>query len=350
MHRRERWARQRSHTPHEGADVTPSRSPRADGPDRRRATDVGRSSGWRGRRLLLLALLVAVAAPALLADTDRRGGAPAEASEDGRDASETGPRPPATGSAPADDASAEVTAGEPATGEAAAGPSGATAGSRGAPTRPLARIGALRVRAPALDPVLVGFHEAATPHGLTMQPVGRLVEDRNPSGTAPPADDPAGTPYLVLDPRGEPTPATSAVDVVMRDEDPVLAPVTGWVSDVRDVVLYGSYADQRVEIVPRSAPHLRIVVIHVDGVVVAPGDAVVVGRTVLATTARRFPFASQIDRDTDPEVWPHVHLEVQPRRAPRPGDALEGAEVRTRGDGLVDAAVTARERTLRPAR
>jgi hypothetical protein len=49
-------------------------------------------------------------------------------------------------------------------------------------------------------------------------------------------------------------------------------------------------------------------------------------------------------------VWPHVHLEVQPRRAPRPGDALEGAEVRTSGDAAVDAALTARERAERPAR
>lgn len=301
-----------------------------------------RGPRWSARGLLIVAALLAMGVPALLADPSGRGSATAQASDDdgataGSEARAGSDRPGTSGDPDRSDVG--TTASAPAD---AAGTSGTT----GAPTRPLARVGALRLRAPAADPVLVGFHEAATPHGLTLQPVGRLLEDRNPSGGVLPADDLAGTPYLVLDPRGEPTTATSAVDVVLRDDDPVLAPVTGWVSDVRDVVLYGTYADQRVEVVPRSAPHLRVVVIHVDGVVVAPGDPVVVGRTVLATTARRFPFVSQIDRDTDPEVWPHVHVEVQPRRAPRPGDELEDAEGRTAGDAAVDAALTARDRVV----
>jgi hypothetical protein len=311
--------------------VTLARSPRV------------RPPRWWARGLLIVAALLAMGVPTLSADPSSRGSASAEASDgDGAAAASEAragsDRTGGAGEPDRSDAGTIASAGADAT------------GTTGAPTRPLARVGALRLRAPAAAPVLVGFHEAATPHGLTMQPVGRLLEDRNPSGRVRPTDDPAGTPYLVLDPRGEPTTATSAVDVVLRDDDPVLAPVTGWVSDVRDVVLYGTYADQRVEVVPRSAPHLRVVVIHVDGVVVAPGDPVVVGRTVLATTARRFPFVSQIDRDTDPEVWPHVHLEVQPRRAPRPGDGLEGAEGRTAGDAAVDDALTARDRVVGPPR
>ncbi len=302
-----------------------------------------RPRGRRASGLLVAALLVAIAVPALLADSSSRGRSSAEASDDDRASAGGDARTGADRQGTSDGSEAS---------DAATSASSRTAdkGSAGAPTRPLARVGALRLRAPAVAPVLVGFHEAATSHALTMQPIGRLLEDRNPSGQAPPADDLAGTPYLVLDPRGEPTPATSAVDVVLRDDEAVLAPVTGWVSDVRDVVLYDTYADQRVELVPRSAPHLRIVLIHVDGVAVAPGDPVVAGRTVLATTARRFPFVSQIDQDTDPEVWPHVHLEVQPRRAPRPGDALAGAEVRTPGDVAVDAALTARDRAVGPPR
>jgi hypothetical protein len=306
--------------------------------DRARVRRV-RRPGWQARGLLLAAVLLAIAAPAFLLGTGGQRSTPAEAA---------GGDDQATDEVDEQDDGAGEDADGVTTARSGPGPDGAA--RAGATTRPLARVGALRVRAPAVEPVIVGFHEAATPYGLTMQPVGRRLEDRNPSGQVPPADDPSGTPYLVLDPRGEPTAPTSAVDVVMRDDEPVLAPVTGWVSDVRDVVLYETYADQRVELVPRSAPHLRIVLIHVDGVAVAPGDAVVAGRTVLASTARRFPFASQIDRDTDPEVWPHVHLEVQPRRAPRPGDALEGAEVRTPGDAAVDAALTARDRAAGPPR
>jgi hypothetical protein len=306
---------------------------------------------WRGRGLLLGALVVGIALPGLLTGADRGGGAPAAAA--GGDAAETaaGARvdAPAGGDvAGSDEAASTATTSDATDGAAQADDVAAPRG--GAPTRLLARVGPLRVRAPGLDPVLVGFHEAATPHGLALRPVGRLLEDRNPAGEAPPPDDPAGTPYLVLDPRGEPTAPTSAVDVVLRDGEPVLAPVTGWVSDVRDVVLYGEYGDQRVELVPRSAPHLRVVLIHVEGVTVVPGEPVVAGQTVLAATARRFPFVSQIDRDTDPEVWPHVHLEVQPRRAPRPGDAVDGAAGPTPGDVAVDAALTARDRAVGPAR
>jgi hypothetical protein len=189
-----------------------------------------------------------------------------------------------------------------------------------APTPPMARRGRLLLRAPVVDPVLVGFHEAANPYGFALHPVGELLAHRNPTRYDAPPNDPSGTPYVVLASRGEPAPATSAIDVVLVDDQPVLAPVSGVVSDVRSFTLYGRYADQRVEIVPRGAPHLRVVLIHLEEVRVAPGDAVVVGRSVLATGARRFPFASQIDRETEPDVWPHVHVEVQRVGAPRPGD------------------------------
>jgi hypothetical protein len=188
------------------------------------------------------------------------------------------------------------------------------------PTRPMARHGELTILATSTDPVLVGYHEAGTRDGLELEPVGQLITNHNATRTTAPPDDPEGTPYLIMHSRGRAAPATSAVDIVMRDDDPVLAPVDGTITDIRDYYLSGRYHDLRVEIAPDDAPELRVIVIHVDEVAVAVGDHVEAGRTELAGTARRFPFFSQIDSQTDPERWPHVHLEVKSEDAARPGD------------------------------
>ncbi len=186
--------------------------------------------------------------------------------------------------------------------------------------RPMARHGDLVLHAPTAGALVVGFHEAASRDGLALTPVGRLVENRNPTRVEAPEDDLGGVAYLILHSRGRIAPATSAIDVVMRDDDPVIAPVSGVVTDVRSFYLSGRHLDHRVEIRPDAADDLRVVVIHVDEVTVTVGDRVEGARTVIAGTARRFPFFSQIDAETAPERWPHVHVEVQRAGARRPGD------------------------------
>jgi hypothetical protein len=188
------------------------------------------------------------------------------------------------------------------------------------PTAVFARVDGLVLRMPATDPVVAGFHEASTSVAIEMTPVGRLVENHNTTKFAPPVADPIGASYLVMASRGRVSAATSALDVVLPDELPVLAPVTGVVSDVRTYWLYGAHEDHRIEIVPDDAPHLRVVLVHVEGVEVATGDRVEVGSSVLARSVNRFPFSSQIDREVEPRRLGHVHLEVQPVDARRPGD------------------------------
>lgn len=191
-------------------------------------------------------------------------------------------------------------------------------------TRPFARVDDVVVLLPAEAPVVVGYHEASSPDALELTPVGRLVSNHNTTKFDPPPDDETGSDYLVLSSRGRPNPATSSVDIVVRDETPVLSPVTGTISDVRSYYLYGEYLDHRVEVTPDEAPHLRVVLVHLDAVGVATGDRVVGGQTPLAASGMRFPFASQIDRETEPERWPHIHLEVKRDDARRPGDATDG--------------------------
>ncbi|MTV26819.1 M23 family metallopeptidase [Nitriliruptoraceae bacterium ZYF776] len=194
-----------------------------------------------------------------------------------------------------------------------------------APTPTVGRRGPLTLHVPVADPIVVGFHEAATIDAHAISPVGRLVANRNPTRLDDPGDEPGGTDYLMLSSRGRSAAPTSAIDVVARDDDPILSPVTGTVTDVREYLLYGRHVDRRIEIVPDADPAVRVVVIHVDGVAVQPGDHVEGGVSPIAATANRFPFSSHIDRETEPDRWPHVHIEVQPRDAPRPGDDLEDA-------------------------
>ncbi|MBW3621075.1 MAG: M23 family metallopeptidase [Actinobacteria bacterium] len=174
-----------------------------------------------------------------------------------------------------------------------------------------ARFDDLPLHLPSDEVELVGFHEAAYDDALEMAPRGRIAMNENTTKFRAPAADDDGPPYLVLSSRGRVHPATSAVDVVLRDGVAVLSVVTGTVTDVRPYALYGKYPDTRIEIRPADRPDLRVVLIHVDGVRVGVGDEVVAGETVLAETANRFPFPSHIDRYSEPDRWPHVHLEVK---------------------------------------
>ena len=186
-----------------------------------------------------------------------------------------------------------------------------TASDPAAPTAPMASRGDLDLHLPTSRPVLVGFHEASTAQALDLRPVGRMVENENTTRFSPPPTDDTGHDYLVLSSRGRAHGATTAIDVLMRPGDPVRSPVDGTVTEVREYVLYGRHHDVRIEIAPDDDPGLRVVLIHVDEVEVEEGAHVRAGRSTLARTARPFPFSSQIDRYTEPDRWPHVHLEVK---------------------------------------
>lgn len=158
--------------------------------------------------------------------------------------------------------------------------------------------------------LLVAYHEASFDDALPVQPVGRLRNNFNSTKYQDPGVMP-GPVYDVQASRGRTQRATTAIDLVLRDDDPVLSPVTGKVVEVRRYSLYNRYPDTRIEIVPEGRPDLRVVLIHIAGVRVEVGDRVVAGETTLAKTANRFPFHSQVDRHLPDGPWPHVHVEVK---------------------------------------
>jgi biotin carboxyl carrier protein len=160
-------------------------------------------------------------------------------------------------------------------------------------TEVFARVGDLDLHLPAAAVVVTGFHQASTPGSVAMVPVRG---------------------HTVLPSRGRGYPATSAVDVVLQDDERVVSPVSGTVTHVESYALYSRYPDRRVVIRPHADRDLRVVMLHVHGVQVEAGDEVEAGVTRIANRARRLPFRSQVDKVTAPDAWPHVHYEVKVRR------------------------------------
>lgn len=196
---------------------------------------------------------------------------------------------------------------QPAAAEPAPAPTASPDPGRGPVV--IAVVGGVSLREVSPRAIAVAFHEASSPQALRMQPVGRCRVCRNRHKFAPPRALVPGRWYVVMDPRGRPFPATSAVDIVLPEGERVLAPVTGTVRAVKRYRLYGRHPDFRMAINPAGIRHRQVVIIHLRSVTLERGDRVVAGQTVLGR-ARRFPFRSQVDRYVR-GGRPHVHIEVK---------------------------------------
>lgn len=157
----------------------------------------------------------------------------------------------------------------------------------------------------------VGYHESGHPRAFPLDPRGRPVHNLNVAKVRLPEAS-NGPEYVVMASRGRRAGGTTAVDIAMPPNEPVLSPVTGRVANVSTYALYGRVPDVIVDLVPEGRPELLVRMYHVDRVVVGPGAPVVAGETVLARGARGLPFGSQIDRLAGP--GPHVHMEVHDLR------------------------------------
>lgn len=177
----------------------------------------------------------------------------------------------------------------------------------------LGRVGDLQLHVPAEEAVLVSYHEAAYIEAMPIVAIGTLLGNENPTRELlqePGGPDDAVVPFHVQVSRGRANGSTSAVDVVLDPSQQVRAPVAGTVVEVRPYLLYGSHEDVRIELRPDGAPDRAVVLIHVEEPAVRAGDHVDVG-DVLAARARAFPFSAVVDRQTAPERYGHVHIEVK---------------------------------------
>ncbi len=160
-------------------------------------------------------------------------------------------------------------------------------------TARFATAGGVDLYLPGFGPYYVGFHQSASGGGHVQSATHDVATDVLPS-------------------RGRGTNRASAVDVVLRPGDDVIAAVSGEVIEATEYRLYGKYRDVRVSIVPDADPSTVVTMLHMQGLQVAVGDRVEAGRTVVADSARTFPFASQIDRFSG-QSWGHVHIEARGR-------------------------------------
>lgn len=161
---------------------------------------------------------------------------------------------------------------------------------------------------PSGQAAVVGYHQASSHTAVPLEPQGAPFTNRNvPRYTPLPAS--AGPDYAVLADRRRGTHPTSAVDIAVPHNTPLTSPVTGTVASVTPYLLYGRSPDLIVTVVPDGRPDLRVVMIHVNGNLVEPGQHLVAGETPVALTAMQFGFNSQIDELAGP--GPHVHIEMR---------------------------------------
>lgn len=189
-----------------------------------------------------------------------------------------------------------------ATGQA---PPEAPARGRATGFTPFATAGDVTLTHPAAVVDVVGFHQSGNSGAHRLSPA--------PTAVAP----------TLLGSRGRGTDRQSAADVVVPAGTEIRAPVTGTVLEAGTYQLYCKYPDDKLVIEPDAHPGWRVVVLHISGVQVAPGERVVAGTTPIAPTATVLPFDSQVEALTPAEPWPHVHIEVfdpsVPDRAPGSG-------------------------------
>ena len=160
------------------------------------------------------------------------------------------------------------------------------------PWSPFATVGGVVLQHPSARVERVGFHESNHDGARELEPL-------------PTAVDP-----VTLETRERGTGARTAADVVADPDVEIRAPVTGRVKRAGTYVLYCDHSDDYAVIEPDARPGWEVKVLHIDGVLVAAGDHVQAGQTVLAPRPTRLPFESQVDEATADPPWPHVHIEV----------------------------------------
>lgn len=177
----------------------------------------------------------------------------------------------------------------------------------GAPVK-FAGLTNLQLRLPP-HVALIGFHESGSRSALPLHPVGAPRNNDNMSRllSAPVSEGPD---YVIMRTRNRRQSPTTAVDLAMPFNRPFISPVSGTVVQAGSYLLYGREPDNIVVISPNARPDLLMVILHTNGVRVAEGQRVVAGETVIALTARRLTFDSQIESYAG--RLPHVHIEFRP--------------------------------------
>lgn len=139
---------------------------------------------------------------------------------------------------------------------------------------------------------MIGFHESTHDGSRQMVPTRSATQD------------------FIMESRGRETGSRTAADIVVDPDEEIRSPVTGTVLRSGTYVLYCDYSDDFAVIEPDDHPGWEVKILHIDGVLVSPGQRVEARQTVLAGGPTPLPFRSQVDESSAATRWPHVHIEV----------------------------------------
>lgn len=160
----------------------------------------------------------------------------------------------------------------------------------------------------------IGFHEAENKLAKRMNPIGVFVADETTTSVTAAfkkhPTDPGAVRFLMYG-RGRGSDPQSAMDIAVKNNVPILAPVNGVVSKIKEYYLYGKYFDYQIDITPDGCPDVRVVMIHVDKLKLVEGQRLKAGETVVGVVRNFGSLVTQINEYL-PSISDHVHIQINP--------------------------------------
>ncbi|NLE23169.1 MAG: M23 family metallopeptidase [Actinobacteria bacterium] len=135
----------------------------------------------------------------------------------------------------------------------------------------------------------VAFHPVDNPGAVGFSPVGERVGG---GGLGQRLADifarGGGLQYYLMDGGGQDSPSTAGLDIGAVPGSPVLSPVDGKVTGIKQYSVLGRYRDYEIDITLAADPSLLLIVTHIAKPRLDIGDVVQRGKTVLGAV-RGFP-------------------------------------------------------------
>ena len=157
----------------------------------------------------------------------------------------------------------------------------------------------------------IGFHEADNKMAIGLLPIKETFKD-NPEEIKEKYKKNIKPIFFLMNTRNRKQIPTSASDIALKENTPVLSPVTGIISKVIDYKLYKKYDDIKIEIIPDQNKDFKVKIIHLKNVVVKKGEKVKVGDSLGRVRTLSDKMNIQIGRYLPIKIE-HIHIQVEKR-------------------------------------